>query len=62
MTSRRIRRGSYASVDDLKAAIYEYLAHHNEKPKPLRRTKTAKEILTKGRRALHALDEIRGNR
>lgn len=36
ITSRRIRRGSYSSVDDLEAAIYDYLANHNERPKPFR--------------------------
>lgn len=62
ITSRRIRRGSYSSVDDLEVAIYDYLAHHNEKPKPFRWTKTAEDILTRERRALDKLDEIRGNR
>jgi len=62
ITSRRIRRGSYSSVDDLEATIFEYLAQHNEKPKPFRWTKTAHDILTRERRALEALDEIRGNR
>ena len=62
ITSRRIRRGSYCSVNDLEAAIYDYLAQHNEKPKPFRWTKTAEDILTRERRALDALDEIRGNR
>ena len=62
ITARRIRRGSYSSVDDLEAAIYDHLARHNEKPKPFRWTKTAEDILTRERRALDALDEIRGNR
>jgi hypothetical protein len=62
ITSRRIRRGSYSSVDDLEAAIHDYLAQHNQAPKPFRWTKTAEEILTRERRALDALDEIRGNR
>ena len=62
ITTRRIRRGSYSSVDDLEAAIYDYLAHHNEQPKPFRWTKTAEDILARERRALNALDAIRGNR
>jgi len=62
ITSRRIRRGSYSSVDDLEATIFEYLTQHNEKPKPFRWTKTAEDILTRERRALDALDQIRGNR
>ena len=62
ITSRRIRRGSYSSVDDLEAAIHDYLAQHNEQPKPFKWTKTAADILTRERRALDKLDEIRGNR
>ncbi len=62
ITTRRIRRGSYSSVNDLEAAIYDYLAHHNEAPKPFTWTKTAEDILARERRALDALDEIRGNR
>ena len=62
ITSRRIRRGSYSSVDDLEDAIYDYLAHHNERPKPFRWTKTVEDILTREGRALDKLDEIRGNR
>lgn len=62
ITTRRIRRGSYASVDELETAIYDYLLQHNTKPKPFHWTKTAEDILTRERRALNALDEIRGNR
>ena len=62
ITARRIRRGSYSSVDELEAAIYDYLAQHNEKPKPFKWMKTAEDILTRERRALNTLDEIRGNR
>ena len=62
ITARRIRRGSYSSVDDLEAGIYDYLAQHNEKPKPFKWTKTAEDILTRERRALDTLDAIRGNR
>jgi len=32
ITSKRIRRSSYPSVDDLETAIYDYLTHHNEQP------------------------------
>jgi transposase len=62
ITSKRIRRGSYTSVGDLEAAIYDYLGQHNTKPKPFTWTKTAEDILTQERRALNKLDEIRGNR
>ena len=62
ITSRRIRRGRYTSVNDLEAAIYDYLAQHNKKPKPFKWTKTAQDILTRERRALDKLDDICGNR
>ncbi len=62
ITNRRIRRGSYESVDDLENAIYDYLLLHNKKPKPFVWTKSAQDILTRERRALDKLDEIRGNR
>ncbi|WP_273250967.1 hypothetical protein [Sediminimonas qiaohouensis] len=50
------------SVDDLEGAIYDYLLLHNAKPKPFVWSKTAEDIITRERRALDALDEIRGNR
>jgi len=62
ITAKRIRRGSYSSVGDLEDAIYDYLLQHNAKPKPFTWTKTAADILSQERRALDALDEIRGNR
>jgi len=34
ITKTCIRRGSYSSVDNLEAAIYDDLAHQNERPKP----------------------------
>lgn len=62
ITAKRIRRGSYTSVDDLEGAIYDYLLQHNAKPKPFVWSKSAEDILTRERRALDALDQIRGNR
>jgi transposase len=62
ITARRIRRGSYSSVDDLERAIYDYLLQHNAKPKPFVWSKTAEDIIARERRALDALDQIRGNR
>jgi len=37
-------------------------AKHNAKPKPFVWSKTAEDILTRERRAIDALDHIRGNR
>lgn len=62
ITAKRIRRGSDTSVGDLEAAIYDYLLQHNAGPKTFTWTKSAQNILARERRALDALDEIRGNR
>ena len=62
ITSRRIRSGSCSSVDDLETTIYDDLAPQRAKPRPFTSTKTAKDILTRERRALDKRDEIKGNR
>ena len=62
ITARRIRRGSYDSINDLEEAIHDYLLHHNATPKPFIWSKTAEDIITRERRALAKLDQIRGNR
>ncbi|MGI3212207.1 IS630 family transposase [Roseovarius tibetensis] len=62
ITTKRIRRGSYSSVDDLEGAIYDYLLQHNAKPKPFVWSKTAEDTINRERRALDALDQITGNR
>ena len=62
ITNRRIRRGSYSSVDDLETAIYDYLLQHNARPKLFVWTKSAEDVLAREGRALDTLDEIRGNR
>jgi transposase len=62
ITTKRIRRGSYDCVDHLEEAIDDYLLQHNAKPKPFVWSKSANDIITRERRALDALVEIRGNR
>ncbi len=47
LTSKRIRRGSFASVTDLQQAIAEFLAAWNENPKPFVWTATVESIVTK---------------
>jgi transposase len=61
ITRKRIRRGAFTSVAELEAAIHDYLLHHNADPKPFVWTKSADTILKKERRALDALDAVRGN-
>jgi transposase len=58
LTDKRIRRGSFASVAELIAAIEDYIAHHNADPKPYKWTKTADEIIEKVRRGRVALAQV----
>src|ERR1700693_2159930 len=59
ITTKRIRRGIFRSVAELKEAIHDYLDRHNADPKPFVWTKTSDAILTKERRALDALEAVR---
>jgi transposase len=47
ITSQRIRRGTFQSLTQLKAAILDYINLHNQSPKPFRWTATADSILGK---------------
>ena len=59
ITRKRIRRGTFTSVNELEDAIDHYLAVHNAAPKPFVWTKTANTILAKERRALDALEAVK---
>ena len=56
ITEQRIRRGVFHSVDELEAAIMDYLDNHNADPKPFVWTKSPGEILEKVARAKQALE------
>jgi len=47
LTDKRIRRGTFETVRQLESAIRDYLAHHNESPKPFTWTADADSILKK---------------
>lgn len=47
ITDKRIRRGSFHSVDELEQAIQQYLAHNNQQPKPFVWTASVEKILEK---------------
>ena len=47
LTRRRLRRGDFASITDLQAAIHRYIAQHNGSPRPFIWTKSAEAILHK---------------
>lgn len=47
LTEKMLKRGSHHSTRELESAIYEFLAAHNESPRPFAWIKTADEILEK---------------
>ena len=60
LTDKALRRGVFHSVPDLIAKIEDYLAAHNNDPKPFVWTATAQDILAKvarGRVALQAVNQ-----
>lgn len=57
LTDKMIRRGVFGSVDDLVAAIEQYLNVHNEDPRPFVWTATAEQILAKVQRGRVALQQ-----
>jgi hypothetical protein len=59
ITSKKIRRGAFASVAELIVAIEAYLSVHNADPKPFIWTKTAKVILEKAARARAKLQAVK---
>ena len=58
LTNKRIRRGSFHSVEDLTAAINDFLAAWNEQPKPFVWTATVDSILAKLARCRQTLEQI----
>ena len=58
LTGKRIRRGSFHSVAELKAAIDEFLAVWNENPKPFVWTATVDSIVEKLSRCKQTLEQI----
>jgi len=56
LTNKRIRRGVFRNIEDLIAAIDEYVDRHNSAPKPFIWTAKARDILEKVQRARRALD------
>lgn len=58
LTSKRIRRGSFGSVEDLQKAIEEFLTAWNENPKPFVWTATVDSIVEKLSRCRQTLEKI----
>ena len=58
LTSKRVRRGSFHSVEDLEKAIAEFLAAWNEHPRPFLWTATVESIKEKLSRCRQTLEQI----
>jgi transposase len=58
LTNKRIRRGSFFNVNELIAAIQEFLAAWNDKPKPFVWTATVDSIVAKLARCRQTLEQI----
>jgi len=58
ITDKRIRRGVFKSVEQLTAAITDYIARHNANPRSFTWTAKVVDILAKVRRARAALDKM----
>jgi hypothetical protein len=58
LTNKRLRRDSFFSVDELIAAINEFLATWNENPKPFVWTATVDSIVAKLARCRQTLEQI----
>jgi len=59
LTSKRVRRGSFSSVEDLQKAITDFLAAWNENPKPFVWTATVQSIQQKLARCRQTLEQIK---
>ena len=58
LTGKRIRRGTFVSVNDLVAAIEEYMQAWNTNPKPFVWTATVESIIAKLSRCKQTLEKI----
>ena len=59
LTTKAVRRGCFASVDDLKAAIDEFLKAWNDDPKPFVWTATVESIQAKLSHCRQTLEQIK---
>jgi len=59
LTAKAVRRGSFASVADLEAAIAQFLEAWNENPNPFVWTATVESILAKLARCRQTLEQIK---
>jgi transposase len=58
LTGRRLKRGVFQSIDDLKAAIDRFIAETNAEPRPFVWTADPKLVLAAVKRGKQALESI----
>jgi len=58
LTKRRLKRGTFRSVDELKAAIHRFIAETNDDPKPFVWTAEPQRIIAAVQRGLQKLESI----
>jgi len=58
LTEKRIRRGNFYSVEELIAAIEEYMQDNNRQPKPFVWTASVEKILEKINRCKVILETV----
>ncbi len=58
LTDKRLRRGTFNSVEDLTTAITTWTDHWNKNPKPFIWKATAENIIVKVRRGRTTLNQI----
>jgi hypothetical protein len=58
LTRRRLMRGVFRSVDDLKAAINRFVAQNNADPKPFIWTADPRRVLAAVKRGKQALESV----
>ena len=58
LTKKRLKRGVFRSLQELKDAIHRFLDHTNAKPKPFTWTKDPNKIIAAVKRGYQALDSI----
>lgn len=58
ITRKRIRRGIFKNVEELKNVIYDYIQYNNKNPKPFIWTKKADEIISKVNRCKAIMETL----
>src|SRR5262252_8848393 len=58
LTSRRLKRGTFTSITDLKAAIHRFIEEANSHPKPFMWTADPKRVLAAVKRGKQALESV----